>query len=98
MDPRVVVWEPPRGRPLTGHQVQTDHADLQVTLARVRSDRLRPAVGFGAVVLVLVGLYYLPAIDPSVRTWAYPVLGVLSACAVLVGVAVHRPAHPGPGS
>ena len=70
--------------------------DLQATLARVRSDRLRPAVGFGAVVLVLAGLYYLPAIDPSVRTWAYPVLGVLSACAVLVGVAVHRPAHPGP--
>lgn len=65
-------------------------------LARARTDRLGWAAGFGVVVLVLAGIYYLPALDPTVRTWAYPIVGVLSSVAVLVGVAVHRPAHPGP--
>jgi diguanylate cyclase (GGDEF)-like protein len=58
--------------------------------------RLGWAAAFATIVLALVGLYYLEAIEPTARTWAYPAIGLLSASAVLVGIAVHRPAHPGP--
>jgi diguanylate cyclase (GGDEF)-like protein len=70
--------------------------DRSAILARARTTGTLWAAGFVGVVAILIVVYFLPALPPDVRTWAYPIAGVLSGLAVLAGIAVHRPAHPGP--
>ena len=87
-----------RAGPIAGRQEQDDKVFDLHAIARPRPlRRLRPAVGFGA--LVAAPRRACTSCRRSTpRSGPGPIRSSASCrpCAVLVGVAVHRPAHPGP--
>ncbi len=55
----------------------------------------RPALVFLVLAAFLAAVYSVPGLDQFARDLVYSLLGAASGIAVLAGVRLHRPAHPG---
>jgi len=65
-------------------------------LHHARRAATRPVLAFGAIGALLSAVYYVPGLPQLPRDLVYASVGILAGLAVLAGVRLHRPEHPGP--